>query len=334
MVLRHFIAQEILGHLTFLQAFLEQAEEEVFLVLVRVLLVVTQESVFPKQLAAGAHDPGNRRKQAETLCGAPVGGQAGFPGLGLAPGGMEHFGGRGELVEIVPLGLEEVDGAAVFLAQADPGLVVLGEIKHRLEAALGVPVFQPGAVQQHHAAGHAAVHQSLGAGAHATHDGLALHVAAEQFPDVRGGKNIRVDDHGPPLVAHQFGRHEAGRREGLQVVVQPGALDTVAQVFLAFVGCEHGIVAAIDDLHLEFVVIAGKTTKCMLGHNGAGKTTLFNVIAGVLPPTSGKVTMAGEDITGLPPHELFANWCCWSRNYGGWHCRSFRSSWLSSSWRG
>jgi branched-chain amino acid transport system ATP-binding protein len=44
----------------------------------------------------------------------------------------------------------------------------------------------------------------------------------------------------------------------------------------------------------------------LVGPNGAGKTTLFNVIAGVLPPTSGTVIMDGEDITGLTPHELFA----------------------------
>ena len=43
----------------------------------------------------------------------------------------------------------------------------------------------------------------------------------------------------------------------------------------------------------------------LIGPNGAGKTTLFNVIAGVLTPTSGHVFMHGEDITRLPPHELF-----------------------------
>ena len=59
---------------------------------------------------------------------------------------------------------------------------------------------------------------------------------------------------------------------------------------------------AVDgaSLRIEEGTITG-----LIGPNGAGKTTLFNVIAGVLKPTEGRVTMLGKDITGLPPHELF-----------------------------
>ncbi|ASP22014.1 ABC transporter ATP-binding protein [Antarctobacter heliothermus] len=63
-----------------------------------------------------------------------------------------------------------------------------------------------------------------------------------------------------------------------------------------------GAFRAVDGASLE---IATGSITGLVGPNGAGKTTLFNVIAGALEPTSGTVTMDGEDITGLPPHELF-----------------------------
>ncbi|PIE07355.1 MAG: ABC transporter ATP-binding protein [Rhodobacterales bacterium] len=71
----------------------------------------------------------------------------------------------------------------------------------------------------------------------------------------------------------------------------------------------------VDDVHKHFggfhavdgasLEIGKGSITGLIGPNGAGKTTLFNVIAGVEKPTSGRVTMDGEDITGLPPHELF-----------------------------
>ena len=64
-----------------------------------------------------------------------------------------------------------------------------------------------------------------------------------------------------------------------------------------------GAFRAVDGASLE---IATGSITGLIGPNGAGKTTLFNVIAGRLPPTSGRVLMDGEDITGLAPHKLFA----------------------------
>ncbi|MCP5072419.1 MAG: ABC transporter ATP-binding protein [Rhodobacteraceae bacterium] len=59
---------------------------------------------------------------------------------------------------------------------------------------------------------------------------------------------------------------------------------------------------AVNGATLE---IAKGSITGLIGPNGAGKTTLFNVIAGVHAPSGGKVTLDGEDVTGLPPHTLF-----------------------------
>jgi branched-chain amino acid transport system ATP-binding protein len=42
----------------------------------------------------------------------------------------------------------------------------------------------------------------------------------------------------------------------------------------------------------------------IIGPNGAGKSTLFNLISGRFPPTSGRIELDGEDITGDKPFEI------------------------------
>jgi branched-chain amino acid transport system ATP-binding protein len=57
---------------------------------------------------------------------------------------------------------------------------------------------------------------------------------------------------------------------------------------------------ALDDVSLS--AEAGAITG-LIGPNGAGKTTMFNVITGLLTPTSGRVSLNGRDITRVAPHK-------------------------------
>ena len=63
-----------------------------------------------------------------------------------------------------------------------------------------------------------------------------------------------------------------------------------------------GGVRAVENVIFE--IKTGSITG-LIGPNGAGKTTLFNIIAGNIKPTDGKVFLDGKDITGIPSHLLF-----------------------------
>ncbi|NPC75194.1 ABC transporter ATP-binding protein [Corallococcus sp. AB004] len=42
----------------------------------------------------------------------------------------------------------------------------------------------------------------------------------------------------------------------------------------------------------------------LIGANGAGKTSTLRAVSGMLKPTAGRITLAGQDITGLKAHQL------------------------------
>jgi branched-chain amino acid transport system ATP-binding protein len=76
---------------------------------------------------------------------------------------------------------------------------------------------------------------------------------------------------------------------------EPERAETVLS--LRGVGRRFGGVQAVADVDLD--VLQGER-RAILGPNGAGKTTLFNLVAGDLAPTSGTITILGEDMTRRP----------------------------------
>ena len=62
-----------------------------------------------------------------------------------------------------------------------------------------------------------------------------------------------------------------------------------------------GGVRAVDNVTLS--VESGQVFS-IIGPNGSGKTTLFNLVSGVYLPQDGRISLTGETVTGLAPHEL------------------------------
>src|SRR5712692_8246347 len=70
----------------------------------------------------------------------------------------------------------------------------------------------------------------------------------------------------------------------------------------------------VDDLHAAYgeswivqgvsLRVADGQIAAVLGRNGVGKTTLIHAIAGLNPPRRGRVRLNGQDIAGLPAHQI------------------------------
>ena len=62
-----------------------------------------------------------------------------------------------------------------------------------------------------------------------------------------------------------------------------------------------GALVAVDGFDLT---VEPGEIRAVIGPNGAGKSTVFNLITSVLRPSAGQVIFAGEDVTGMPVHEV------------------------------
>ena len=60
-------------------------------------------------------------------------------------------------------------------------------------------------------------------------------------------------------------------------------------------------------LHDVGLTVAEGRITTLLGRNGAGKTTTLRSLVGLTPPRSGRVTLFGQDITGLPTYRIAAS---------------------------
>jgi len=62
-----------------------------------------------------------------------------------------------------------------------------------------------------------------------------------------------------------------------------------------------GGLAAVQNVSLEF---PANQVNAIIGPNGAGKSTFFNLVAGAMPPSEGKIEYQGMDITGMAPDRI------------------------------
>ena len=76
----------------------------------------------------------------------------------------------------------------------------------------------------------------------------------------------------------------------------------MARAVVELVGCtrDYGGIRAVAGLDL--VVYEGELLS-LLGPSGCGKTTTLNLIAGFVPPSTGRVRIDGQDVTDRPAHQ-------------------------------
>ena len=73
-------------------------------------------------------------------------------------------------------------------------------------------------------------------------------------------------------------------------------------------------ILAVDEITMKFGANVALNNLCfelergmavgLIGPNGAGKTTIFNILTGVIPPTTGSIRLQGREIVGHSTHDI------------------------------
>ena len=104
-------------------------------------------------------------------------------------------------------------------------------------------------------------------------------------------------------LAARFVRRERsieGEVAPLPLLSQAAGASAEAVLQIEGLAKHFGGLKALDGVD---IAVRRGTVHALIGPNGSGKSTFINVLTGLYRPTAGRITFAGRDITGLPPHQ-------------------------------
>jgi branched-chain amino acid transport system ATP-binding protein len=109
---------------------------------------------------------------------------------------------------------------------------------------------------------------------------------------------------GPPVGSEWSLEAEAEEEVGSAALVSPAQSPNGNPVLeLEDVSTHYGLVSVLRNVTIR--ILPGEIV-CLLGGNASGKTTTLKTILGIVHPSTGRVRLDGEDVTGLPTKEVVA----------------------------